>query len=61
MPRCIDVILRNDLVDVVKPGDKYNFYGQLVALPDISTFRRAGEKAILSVKTEGIRTGNENV
>lgn len=35
MPRSIDVILRGDIVDNAKPGDKAIFTGKLVVVPDI--------------------------
>ena len=35
MPRSIDVIMRGDIVDMAKPGDKSIFTGTLVVVPDI--------------------------
>jgi len=35
MPRSIDVILRGDIVDEAKPGDRTVFTGMLVVVPDI--------------------------
>jgi DNA replication licensing factor MCM6 len=35
MPRSIDVILRGDIVDEAKPGDRTVFTGTLVVVPDI--------------------------
>jgi len=35
MPRSIDVILRGEIVDQPKPGDKAVFTGNLVVVPDI--------------------------
>ena len=35
MPRSIDVIMRGDIVDMAKPGDKSIFSGTLVVVPDI--------------------------
>jgi DNA replication licensing factor MCM6 len=35
MPRSIDVILRGEIVDKPKPGDKVVFTGKLVVVPDI--------------------------
>ena len=37
MPRTIDVILRNELVEKAKPGDKCNFIGTLIVVPDITS------------------------
>ena len=35
MPRSIDVILRGDIVDEAKPGDRTIFTGTLVVVPDV--------------------------
>ena len=35
MPRSIDVILRGEIVDLPKPGDKAIFTGRLVVVPDV--------------------------
>ena len=44
MPRCIDVILRGEIVDVPKPGDKAIFTGKLVVVPDIVQLLKPGER-----------------
>jgi len=44
MPRSLDVILRNEIVDVAKPGDKCIFTGTLVVIPDIVSLLKPGEK-----------------
>ena len=44
MPRCVDVILRGEMVDVPKPGDKAVFTGKLVVVPDIVQLLKPGEK-----------------
>jgi DNA replication licensing factor MCM6 len=45
MPRSIDVILRNEMVERAKAGDKCVFTGSLVVIPDGSALARAGEAA----------------
>ena len=35
MPRSIDVILRGEIVDTAKPGDRTIFTGNLIVVPDI--------------------------
>jgi DNA replication licensing factor MCM6 len=35
MPRSIDVILRGEIVDMAKPGDRTIFTGNLVVVPDV--------------------------
>lgn len=44
MPRSIDIILRGDVVDHAKPGDRAIFTGKLVVVPDIVQFLKPGEK-----------------
>jgi len=44
MPRSIDVILRGEIVDMTKPGDKAVFTGKLVVVPDIVQLLKPGEK-----------------
>ena len=44
MPRSIDVILRGDIVDSAKPGDRSIFTGTLVVVPDIVQLMKPGEK-----------------
>lgn len=36
LPRTIEVVLRNDQVETVRPGDKAVFAGSLVVVPDVS-------------------------
>lgn len=43
MPRSMNVILRNEMVEHCKAGDKCVFVGTLVVLPDASALARAGE------------------
>ena len=51
MPRTMDVLVRNDLVEVAKPGDKVDFIGCLIVMPDVAQllalpgnrFENAGE------------------
>ena len=43
MPRCIDIIVRNKMVEKAKAGDKCIFTGSLVVIPDGSALARAGE------------------
>ena len=44
LPRTMDVILRNDLVEAVRPGDKAVFTGCLVVVPDVSALSAPGER-----------------
>lgn len=44
MPRSVDVILRGDIVDKAKAGDRTVFTGTLVVVPDIVQLMKPGEK-----------------
>ena len=46
MPRTIEVILRNDIVESCKPGDRVVFVGTPIAVPETAK-RHPGEKIIL--------------
>jgi len=43
MPRSIDVIVRNEMVERAKAGDKCVFTGSMVVIPDGSALARSGE------------------
>lgn len=45
MPRSMDIIVRNEMVERAKAGDKCIFNGSLVVIPDGSALARAGEAA----------------
>ena len=40
MPRCIDVICRNEIVEMAKAGDKITFTGCLAVIPSSSGLSR---------------------
>ncbi len=44
MPRCLDVIVRNDMVERAKPGDKCSFTGCLIVIPDVAQLALPGSK-----------------
>jgi len=46
MPRSIDVILRHEVVEKAKAGDKSVFTGMLVVIPDHGSMARAGEATV---------------
>ena len=61
MPRTIDVILRNELVEKAKPGDKCTFIGTLIVVPDITSLYKPGEKVQKQIKREVARKEDQKV
>lgn len=57
MPRSMDIIVRNEMVERAKAGDKCVFIGSLVVIPDGSALARAGEAPRSTAA--GMRRGNE--
>ena len=55
MPRTIDVILRNELVEKAKPGEKCNFIGTFIVVPNITSLYKPGEKVQKQIKREVTR------
>jgi len=55
MPRSIDIILKNHMVEVSKPGDKCIFSGYLMVVPDIISLAKPGEKVQHQLKREAVR------
>ena len=47
LPRSLDVIIRGEIVERVRPGDKVVFSGCLVVLPDLGAYQAPGEKTLL--------------
>ena len=61
MPRTIDVILRNELVEKAKPGDKCNFIGTLIVVPDITSLYKPGEKVQKQIKREVAKKEDQKI
>lgn len=53
MPRSMDLILRNHLVEKVKPGDKIQAVGNLIVIPDVSQMTRQGQSTEIMRGKEG--------
>lgn len=47
LPRAMDVILRHEMVETVRPGDKAVFTGSLIVIPDMGAFQAPGERTLL--------------
>ena len=64
MPRSLDVILRNEMVERAQPGDICQFFGQLTVVPDIVSMVKPGDRTqVLMKNTEsrGNTVGMEGV
>lgn len=56
MPRSIDVILRNEIVDLAKPGDRCIFTGTLIVVPDVVSLIKPGQKNTqIALKSDNIK------
>lgn len=61
IPRSVEVILRAENVETVQAGDRYDFTGTLVVIPDVGAFSLPGTKAQTGGRhkggdeTEGVR------
>ena len=62
MPRALSVVVRNDAVEVAKPGDRVLLCGCLIVLPDVSALAGSSlgktriTKATAEPATEGTST-----
>ncbi|EER04603.1 DNA replication licensing factor Mcm6, putative [Perkinsus marinus ATCC 50983] len=67
MPRSVDVIVRGDICERVKPGDKIQAVGSMICVPDVPAMMKPGEMAT-AVKREQTKrfatemsAGNEGI
>ena len=44
LPRTMEVILRNDIVEHARAGDETNFTGTLLVVPDVAAISAPGDK-----------------
>ncbi|XP_055849944.1 DNA replication licensing factor Mcm6 [Episyrphus balteatus] len=47
IPRSVEIILRSELVETVQAGDRYDFTGTLIVVPDVAVLNMPGAKADL--------------
>jgi DNA replication licensing factor MCM6 len=59
MPRTMDVILRGEMVDRAKAGEKCIFTGTLIVIPDVSQFRVPGVKVTTHRDNSNAPRGND--
>jgi DNA replication licensing factor MCM6 len=58
MPRTMDVVLRGEMVDRAKAGEKCIFTGTLIVVPDVSQFRVPGVRPQAMRDPQGPRGGD---
>ena len=47
LPRTMEVIFRNDIVEQARAGDKLVFCGSLVVVPDVSVITAPGQRNVM--------------
>ncbi|KAL9924563.1 minichromosome maintenance 6 isoform 1-T1 [Glossina fuscipes fuscipes] len=45
IPRSVEIILRSEIVETVQAGDRYDFTGTLIVVPDVGVLNMPGAKA----------------
>ena len=59
MPRTLDVIVRGEIVERAKAGEKCVFTGALIVVPDVSQFKVPGQTVQAARDTSGLGKGGE--
>ncbi|TRY82795.1 hypothetical protein DNTS_025566 [Danionella cerebrum] len=59
IPRSMEIILRSEAVESAQAGDKCDFIGSLIVVPDVSQLATPGVRAETSSRTAGVQ-GYEN-
>jgi DNA replication licensing factor MCM6 len=59
MPRSLDVILRSEIVEKAKAGDKCVFVGAFIVVPDVSQLGLPGVTAEMMRQNQGGRSGKD--
>lgn len=57
IPRSLEVILRAEAVESVQAGDRYDFTGTLIVVPDVGSLSLPGAKAELTTRTKQANEG----
>ncbi|XP_059050638.1 DNA replication licensing factor Mcm6 [Achroia grisella] len=57
IPRSLEVILRAEAVESVQAGDRYDFTGTLIVVPDVGSLSLPGAKAELTTRTRQANEG----
>ena len=58
IPRCVEVVLRAEAVESCRAGDKVDFTGTLVVVPDVSSMATPG---VRQEQAKGVGGGDQGV
>ncbi|GFG33417.1 hypothetical protein Cfor_10011 [Coptotermes formosanus] len=61
IPRSVEVVLRADAVESVQAGDRYDFTGTLIVVPDVGALALPGAKAEVGSRHKAGETNTEGV
>ncbi|KAK9504173.1 hypothetical protein O3M35_010562 [Rhynocoris fuscipes] len=61
IPRCVEVVLRGEVVELVQAGDRYDFTGTLIVIPDVGSLSLPGAKAESASHHKFGESNNEGV
>lgn len=61
IPRSVEVILRAEIVETVQAGDRYDFTGTLIVVPDVASLQMPGAKAEMGSRHKHGEGGPEGV
>lgn len=53
IPRSVEVVLRAEIVETVQAGDRYDFTGTLIVVPDVASIQLPGAKAETGSRHKG--------
>jgi DNA replication licensing factor MCM6 len=60
MPRSIDIIIRGEMCDRVKPGDKVTVSGALIVVPDVPALMKPGDVSRTVRREQGKKPGDSD-
>ncbi|KAJ1527696.1 hypothetical protein ONE63_007655 [Megalurothrips usitatus] len=61
IPRSVEIILRAEIVETVQAGDRYDFTGTLIVVPDVGVLANPGTRAEMSSRHKGGESQPEGV
>ncbi|KAK3908270.1 DNA replication licensing factor Mcm6 [Frankliniella fusca] len=61
IPRSVEIILRAEIVETVQAGDRYDFTGTLIVVPDVGVLANPGTRAEISSRHKGGESQPEGV